>query len=683
MSQYEVQNFAVIGAGNMGSGIAQKIATEGFPVLLVDLDDDKVENGLQTIRTLLEQGVERKIFRPQQAEAILGRIEGTSDWQRLADVDMVIEAVFEDLDVKRLVFQRLSDVTRADCILATNTSSFFVREVAEVTPNPERVLGLHYFFHPAKNRLVEVIAHDGTDPAAYAAAWAAQEALGKTPIDSADAPGFVVNRYFVPWLNEAVRLLEEGVADIATIDWAAKKAFDIGMGPFELMNVTGVPIAMHAATTLGHQLHPFYLPAARLQEQVNVHQVNWDLSGDADQSKYDQIADRLLGVVFYIAAQLVDEGVSTVEDSDIGARVGLRWSQGPFQLINQVGAARARLLAEAITTRWELPLPKLLADAGDAGIPIHLVALGDRPPLKSVWINRPDAMNALNPAVTDQLASALDMALAEAEHGVVLGGSGKAFIAGADIKFFVDHLRADTFAQIQEFTERGQQLLGRIGAATQPVVARVQGLALGGGAETALACDWIVASPKASLGFPETGIGIYPGLGGTQRLPRRIGLPLAKYLVYSGQILGARQAQQIGLVDEVVPFGDLDAACATAAQRGKAPARSAPVTCAHADWQPLWDFFEQYSVDQILSGEADPCGVTVLEKAVKKMGHKSYNALKQAERLFDEGAALQLDAALKLELRDLAEVFAHADALEGLSALIEGRRPSFQSPALT
>ena len=117
-------------------------------------------------------------------------------------------------------------------------------------------MGIHYFFHPAKNRLVEVVAGRATDPTAYRRAWRLQEALGKTPIASSDSYSFIVNRFFLPWLTEAVRILEEGGTNTATIDEAAKQAFGIGMGPFELMNVTGVPIALHAATTLGRAFGP-------------------------------------------------------------------------------------------------------------------------------------------------------------------------------------------------------------------------------------------------------------------------------------------------------------------------------------------------------------------------------------------------------------------------------------------
>ncbi|MGB0951890.1 MAG: 3-hydroxyacyl-CoA dehydrogenase NAD-binding domain-containing protein [Planctomycetota bacterium] len=680
MSKYQIKKYAVIGAGNMGSGIAQKIATEGHPCVLVDLDDEKVERGMNIIRDLLAQGVERKVFRPAQVEKILSNLTGTSNWDDLADVDLVIEAVFEDMNVKKQVFERLSKHCKETAILGTNTSSFYVKDLVDSVTHPERLIGLHYFFHPAKNRLVEVIGHEGTCPDAYAAAWASQEAIGKTPIWSADEAGFVVNRYFVPWVNEGVRLLGEGVANIATIEWAAKKAFGVGMGPFELMNVTGVPISMHAATSLGHSLGAFYSPGQALIDFCETGERNWSLEGEVDESAYDAIADRMLGVTFYVACQLVDEGVASVEDTDIGARVGLRWPIGPFELLNKVGVERARPLAEAITASHGLEMPKLLVNAEPHGIPIELVSLANVGEVEEIRFNRPAAMNALDKTVFMQFDGKLMLARATGKP-IIMRGNGKAFVAGADIKFFVDSLNSDNYPSIAEFAGYGQKLFATLAGGEQATVSRVHGLALGGGAEMALSTDYIVASPKAVLGFPETGIGIFPGLGGTQRLPRRIGYPLAKYLLYTGQMVDAKTALGIGLIDAVTGFENLDETCRTWAAKPSIDARNAPTECPLEHLQAVWNFFEQYTVDEILSGEADCMGDPVLEKAVKKMSQKSYHALKLCEALFLEGKHLELDRALELEARDLSTAFNHADALEGLSALLEGRRPGFQQPA--
>jgi len=243
------KKIGVVGAGTMGAGIAQKTAQSGLDVVLMDLKDEFVERGLGAIRKMLQKGVERGIFREGQPDQILGRIQGTTTHADLAGCDLIVEAVFEDLDIKRGLFAELEKHVQGDCVLGTNTSSFKVAAVAEGAARPERIVGLHYFFHPAQNRLLEVIPGPQTSAATLERSWAFAEATGKTAIHSADSPGFVVNRFFVPWLNEATRLLEEGVANIPTIDETAKRVFGIGMGPFLLMNVTGVPIAYQARGT--------------------------------------------------------------------------------------------------------------------------------------------------------------------------------------------------------------------------------------------------------------------------------------------------------------------------------------------------------------------------------------------------------------------------------------------------
>ncbi len=365
-----LERLAVVGAGNMGSGIAQKMASEGFAVTLVDLDDEKVARGLAIIRKTLEDGVARGIFAAPEVEAILSRVRGTSRFDDLADVDLVVEAVFENMDIKKEVFRRLDEVCRPDTILATNTSSYAVTDLAAATRRPERVVGLHYFYHPAKNRLVEVVPGRATDATVVRRAWRLQDALGKTPIASSDSYGFIVNRFFLPWLTEAVRMLEEGIASTGTIDEAAKKAFGIGMGPFELMNVTGVPIAFHAATTLGGAFGPMYAAPPLLQAQTEAGR-QWEVSGTPDEAQFKTIADRLAAAACYVAAGLVDEGVGTIEDTDIGARVGLRWRRGPFELMNHYGIARARDLVAGFAARWNVPVPATLERQAATGQPFR------------------------------------------------------------------------------------------------------------------------------------------------------------------------------------------------------------------------------------------------------------------------------------------------------------------------
>ena len=415
--------------------------------------------------------------------------------------------MFEDLEIKKDVFARLDRVCRADAILATNTSSYSVTDLAAATTRPERVIGLHYFYHPAKNRLVEVVAGKATNPEVTRRAWRLQEALGKTTIASSDSYGFIVNRFFLPWLTEAVRLLEEGVANTATIDAAAKKAFGIGMGPFELMNVTGVPIALHAATTLGRAFGPMYEAPALLRSQVESGQP-WSLDGTIDDERLAAVGERLATPAFHVAAALVDEGVGTVDDTDIGARVGLRWRRGPFEMMNQYGLDRALRLVSAFADRWGVPVPRTLGDQARSSRPFRftLVRTDIAGGIATLTINRPDALNALNEDVVAQFEEAFSRAAADpAIRGIVIGGSGKAFVAGADIRFFVKNIESGTIDRIFAFTERGQALLrtidtceARRGAASRPRARRR--------AELALACQ--PSSPRQGLArFPETGIG--------------------------------------------------------------------------------------------------------------------------------------------------------------------------------
>jgi enoyl-CoA hydratase/3-hydroxyacyl-CoA dehydrogenase len=664
---------AVVGAGNMGSGIAQKMATEGFPVVLVDLDDEKVARGLRIIDKTLKDGVERGIFTAEAARAILTRVTGTSRFEDLAGVDLVVEAVFEDFDVKMNVFRRLDEVCSRRAILATNTSSYSVTDLAAATRHPARVIGLHYFFHPAKNRLVEVVGGRASDRHVVRRAWRLQEALGKTPIASADSYGFVVNRFFLPWLTEAVRIVEENLADAPTVDEAAKKAFGIGMGPFELMNVTGIPIALHAATTFGRVFGPLYEPPALLRARAEGG-TPWDISGEVDVNRFGEIADRMAAAVFHVAAALVDEGVGTIEDTDIGARVGLRWRRGPFEMMNHLGIERSAELVAGFASRWNVPVPETLAGQMRSRRPFQftLVRSDVSSGIATITINRPDAMNALNEDVVAQLEDAFAAAAGDnAVNGIVIAGSGKAFVAGADIRFFVRNIESGDLDRIASFTERGQTLLRAIERCAKPVVARVHGLALGGGVELALACHFIAATPKATLAFPETGIGIYPGLGGTQRATRRLGTGLAKWLILSGQMVDATEALAIGLVDAVVPYERLDAAIADTIARGLVQERSPrPVP---SEYQAIAEFFDRVDADALRDG-TPPAGADVrLAKALRRIATKAPIALRIAANLIDRGAGLPIDEGLALELSHLREIFSTRDAHEGLSSL--GKRP--------
>jgi enoyl-CoA hydratase / 3-hydroxyacyl-CoA dehydrogenase len=675
----QINKIGVIGAGNMGSGIAQKMAQEGLNVVMVDIKEEFVERGLATIKGLLQEAVDRKIFKPEQVDATLARITGTTDFGAVADADLVVEAVFEDKQVKTDLFQNLDQVCSDKTILATNTSSFFVREFAEKTSRPDRFVGLHYFFHPAKNRLLEVIPHEDTSDDTLTKSLLVAKLHGKTSIVVKDAPGFAVNRFFVPFLNEAARMLQEDMANIPTIEAAAKQAFKIGMGPFELMNVTGIPIAVHASTTLGNELGPFYATADTLKSQMEKNEL-WNLEGDVDESRLAPVVERFYGVCLGVAAALVDEGVASVEDTDRGAKIGLRWIMGPFEIMNKIGVGRTYAAVEAITQKYpDFKMPEILAKQNALGQPFDFkfVDLDIKDGIATITLNRPEAMNALNESVVAQL----DERFSEAENhpevkAIVFQGAGKAFVAGADIRFFVQKIKADQISDIYEFTRKGHELLLRIENSAKLTIALLDGLSMGGGSELALACQAIVATPAGSMGFPETGIGIFPGLGGMLRTARIIGPELAKYYVFTGANMTAQDAFDLGIVTKLVEPAAIDSAIKDLCAGGK-PQKYGKVNIPEK-FKPYEVAFGQANIPRLFAGDpADGVSKDMVIKLAKMVGFKAPLALKIGNEIIDQQAGKSMEEAVEIELDRLNEIFSTADALEGLSSL--GRkRPEFK-----
>jgi enoyl-CoA hydratase/3-hydroxyacyl-CoA dehydrogenase len=675
----QINKIGVIGAGNMGSGIAQKMAQEGLNVVMVDIKDEFVQRGLDTIKGLLQEGVERKIFKPEQVEATLGRITGTTDFTALADADLVVEAVFEDKKVKADLFQNLDQICADKTILATNTSSFFVREFAEKTSRPDRFIGLHYFFHPAKNRLLEVIPHEDTSNDTLEKSLLVAKLHGKTSIVVKDAPGFAVNRFFVPFLNEAARMLEEGMANIPTIEAAARQAFKIGMGPFELMNVTGIPIAVHASTTLGNELGPFYATADSLRAQMEKNEL-WDLEGDVDESRIEAVMERFYGVCLGVAAALVDEGVASIEDTDRGAKIGLRWIMGPFEIMNKIGVDRTYAAVEAITQKYpDFKMPAILAKQNELGRPFDFkfVDLDIKGEIATITLNRPEAMNALNETVVAQLGERF----AEAENdpdvkAIVFQGAGKAFVAGADIKYFIDKIKSDQISDIVQFTRGGHELFLKIENSAKLTIALLDGLALGGGSELALTCQAIVATPAGSMGFTETGIGIFPGLGGMLRTARMVGPDLAKYYMFTGATITAQDAHELGIVTKLVAPSDVESAIQELIAEGKPDKyrqREIP-----AKFKPYAVACNRENVARIFAGET-PQGVPedLAARITKFIGFKAPIALKISNEIIDQQVDKSMEEGVEIELGRLNDIFSTADALEGLSS-VGRRRPEFK-----
>jgi len=675
-----MKKIGIIGAGLMGSGIAQKTAQEGLEVVMVDVKPEFVERGLNIIKTTLQEAVDRKILTPEQVTDIMGRIHGTTNMADVKDCDIVIEAVPEDMKIKHSVFKQLDTICDPKTIIASNTSTFRVDALAEAVDRKDRFLALHYFYHPAKNRLLEIIPGSNTSKATVNASKRYSVLTGKTDILVKDAPGFAVNRFFVPVNNESTRMLDEDVANSATIEKAGRDALGIAMGPFEIVNVTGVPMALHASAGLAVGLTPFYEPSQKLKDQAASGKL-WPIEGEIQEDKLEEIKDRFRAVVFYIVSAMLDDGVATIDDIDLGAKVGLRWAKGPFELMNDYGIAKAHDIVEKFIKRWsDLKMPQSLIEQKKAGKPwefsyVKYYKDGD---IGRVVISRPDAMNALNHAVVNQLDEAFKQAEADPDtKTIILETTGKAFVAGADIKFFVDCIKEDRLQDNYEFTAFSHEVYNRIDDIKKLVVAKMDGLALGGGFELAMSTDVIVATPKAVMGFPETGLGIYPAMGGTQRTSRFIGKELAKYLIFTGKQISAKDAFDIGLVDYIFAPDEVDDKILSLAKEGKlVPKKGKETEELSDDWKKLKDLFKDENIEGLLGSKYLDSDDPLIAKTAKILAGKAPIALKLVNKIMDEGYEKPLKEGLKEELIHNIEIFATKDALTGLTNV--GKRPQFE-----
>ena len=307
------------------------------------------------------------------------------------------------------MFGILDEVCDEHTILISNTSSLSVNDLAEAVGRPDRFVGLHFFYHPAKNRLVEIIPAETTSAETLASVEQYCKTMGKVVIVCKDRPGFVVNRFFVPWLNEACKLLEEVWLQLLRLMLSLVKRSESDSVHSALMNLTGSPIAMHSTDYLAAQLDtPRYLATQTLRDLVADGRT-WEIGGDEEctEGTATVIRERLLGRFFAVSAQIVAEEICSMEDVDRGAKVGLRWALGPFEIANRIGVKEAVRMAVDYAQEAGLELPEWFTERRES-FDFSYVDVAIEGSIATVRINRPEAMNALNVTVVSQLGDVLD-----------------------------------------------------------------------------------------------------------------------------------------------------------------------------------------------------------------------------------------------------------------------------------
>jgi 3-hydroxybutyryl-CoA dehydrogenase len=353
-----IERLGVVGAGTMGAGIAQLGCLGGFRVTLHDADPQALATGADRLEAALAKGAGRGLWSAGNAAAAAGRLTTTLNVDELAGSELVIEAAPEDLELKRELFARLAGICGEEAVLATNTSSLPVTEIAAEVDHPERVCGMHFFNPPPQMLLVEIVAGDLTGELALLHATSVARAMGREPVRTKDSPGFIVNRCNRPFSLEALRMLGEGFATHAEIDAAMRELGGYRMGPFELMDLIGIDVNLEVARSFYRQRpeprwepHPIQeemVEAGRLGRKSGAGFYEYDAGRRIDPlmrpgrqpADPAAILERIVAQLVNEASFAVDEGVARPSEIDTAMRLGLNHPKGPFEWQRELGADR-------------------------------------------------------------------------------------------------------------------------------------------------------------------------------------------------------------------------------------------------------------------------------------------------------------------------------------------------------
>ncbi len=607
---------AVVGAGTMGGEIAQAIAASEIPVVLKDIDQRFVDQGVEKAREVTKGQLDRLVAKEklsqERADArldeIIGLIEGTTSYDSFGDVDFVIEAAPERMEIKQDVFAELDEVTPGHAILASNTSSLSISEMGEATLRPDRVVGFHFFYPASVMPLVEVIEGDETDPEVTQAAYNFAQAIRKQPITCVEVPGFVVNRILNSAVGEIWRAQEEQGLSIRKIDEAVTAANVAPMGPFFLGDLLGLDTITHVAEHLRESYgDSFYVHEGMRKLVADGHlgaksggdglykDGEPQIEGDADPDG-EALAELMKLKALVEACLVLEEGVCTVRDIDLGmmAGAGMDPRRGIFppfmgadvagldevlEKLERAQADNGERFAPPRTLKRLVAQGRLGAKSGqgfyaypqaDEGEQAETVKLETRGEVAIAWLANPP-MNAISPQVIQDLGTVWERVTASDEIGALVVASSipVVFSAGADIKAFTQMDESGG----RELIDSGHALLRAMGRSRVSTIAAVNSLAFGGGCELAMACNFRIAAESAVFGQPEIKLGIIPGFGGTQRLPRLVGNEKALEMNLIGDAVSANEAAAYGLANRVVPDHELfDTALAWARKlAGQAP----------------------------------------------------------------------------------------------------------------
>jgi enoyl-CoA hydratase/3-hydroxyacyl-CoA dehydrogenase len=646
---------AVIGAGTIGPDIGYylKSAMPSSRLFLVDVVEAPLKRAEQRIAEYTAKAVEKRKMKPEAAAAVCENIVYTRDYGRIKDCGLVIEAATENIPLKQKIFAALEDIVSPDAIITSNTSSIPAGRLFDNMKKPQRATVTHFFAPAWRSLPVEVISWSRVSQETLDYLFWFFARTGKAPIITDDAICFVLDRIFDNWCNESAYLLDEATA--AQIDTVAEEF--VFAGPFFVLNLANGNPIITETNTLQMEEGRHYRPAPILR---SVDRWLTPRPGSAVQvadKLRKHIRDRLLGILFSQTFDIIDRGIGTPQDVNFGCQVALGFRQGPLDLMRALGAREVnRIMKKFQKERPGFPQAKK-PFAGYQEFR-RFILVDEIEGVKIITLRRPQAMNALNDQLTDEILAVLKQYAGDpAVKGFIITGYGSAaFSAGADIGKFPQMIgSAEASAQYARDCAKVQVFMDRI---QKPVVAAVNGYAMGGGLELAIRCHRIVATRNAILQFPEITLGILPGLGGCAVPYRRWPAAAALFheMICLARPLKAAEAAEHGVVAQLAEdYSDLIAkAVAEVVSLQENLPRLAD---ARVNLPPLEIPDPPLAAGQPLSREAVAITVKTIQEAA---------------------AAGRLEDALEIGYRGFGEIACTSAAKEGITAFLEKRKPAFE-----
>jgi enoyl-CoA hydratase/3-hydroxyacyl-CoA dehydrogenase len=649
------REIAIIGAGTIGPDIGYylKSAIPHVKLILVDVVDTPLKKAEKRFGEYTNKALEKRKMKEDQAKAILHNIEYTTDYGRIKDCDLVIEAATENIPLKQRIFSRVEELVSPDTLITSNTSSIPADRIFSKMEKKERTTITHFFAPAWRSLPVEVITWPGSsqETVDYLFWFFAQ--TGKVPLITDNAICFMLNRIFDNWCNEAAYLLSHATA--SQIDKVAEEF--VSAGPFYVLNIAnGNPITIET-NTLQMEEGTHYRPASILAsvERWVTHRPGSKI--EVTEKEKGIIRDRLLGIVFSQTFDVIDKGIGGKEDLNYGCQIGLGFKKGPFDIMRELGEAEvSRIMKKFQKERPGFPMPKA-SFAFYQDFKRHLL-VDDVGGVKVITLRRPEALNAISDEINNEILSVLKENVDNPEvKGFVIAGYGtRAFSAGADIGKFPQTLGnkaaaakyARDCSEVQLFMDRMEK----------PVVAAVNGMALGGGFEIAIRCHSMVATKNAFFQFPEITLGILPGIGGCivpyRKWPQ--GAKLFHEMICLARPINVNEASEIGMISKIVDsYHDL-------------------IQAAVEEVDQL-----QGKIKRIPDGIVEIPEIAIPDPPVAGKQPLSREAIAITVKTIKAGAAAETFAeALERGYQGNAEIACTDAAKEGITAFLEKRRPEFK-----